>query len=97
MIKAAKAGDIATVTAMLKLNKHDISVLQKAGKKAMKLSRADQKKLFGSKAVNAHMLSTHEQAQTQGAFWGAFAFVLGVALSGGAGLAWGLTHCVWCW
>ncbi len=68
--RAVKHHDLSTVQAMLKLNRHDIQKLNRLGKqKRMKLSRADKMKLFGSTHAKTMMLSTHEQAKTEGAFW----------------------------
>ena len=59
--RAVKHHDLATVQAMLKLNKQDIKKLNRLGKqKMMKLSQADKKKLFGSSHAKTMMLSTHE-------------------------------------
>ena len=82
--RAVKHHDLATVQAMLKLNKQEIKKLNRLGKqKMMKLSQADKMKLFGSSHAKTMMLSTHEQAKTEGAFWGWIAvFVISSFLSG---------------
>ena len=88
--RATQHQDLATIQALLKLNRHDIQKLNRIGKqKVMKLSRADKMKLFGSSHAKTTMLSTHEQAKTEGAFW--FFWVLYAAAwaaTGGALVLW---------
>jgi len=82
--KAIQHHDLATAQAMLKLNKQDIRQLNRLGKQQMmKLSKADQMKLFGKAHAKTMMIGTHEQAQTEGAWWLRLAlFILAFLLRG---------------